>query len=462
MSDDQGNQPSGGDAGTERALTADIQALRVDVAALVGRSGDAGLTRVLERFDALEARMDALLARLEPQPASHQQLLEDLQDNLADVASGEVVGALWDEVRQLRAELPDRAPVVEAPPTASEADPELGRLTDELAVLRAELAEGLVVEPSDALSASLDALRVEVDGLREALGELRSAPEPVAAPAVDDGRDERLLEQLGALRVSVDEVHARLEEGLVLADDGDDPSEDPVGRADVVAAVVDIVGDQVASLRGFLSGELDGVRQAVTARLDGVAEETAAAVAAAPSHQGLGDDRFAEELAAIRSDLQEVRERLEEVPAAPAAADEGVLAGDAPGGADVEALADQIAALRDFVASELDTMQQTVAARLDAAAEATAASIAESAARPAPEPAPVAGGIDPDTVELLRDEIRASGAIGDQVVDALREELKALRRRIAVKASERVLDDQQLAQIADAVAARLATDGSDA
>ena len=36
-----------------------------------------------------------------------------------------------------------------------------------------------------------------------------------------------------------------------------------------------------------------------------------------------------------------------------------------------------------------------------------------------------------------------------------REELKALRRRIAVKAAERVLDDQQLAQIADAVAARL-------
>ena len=464
MSDDQGNQPSGGDAGTERALTADIHALRVDVAALVGRSNDAGLTQVLERFDALESRIDALSARLESQPSSHQQLLEDLQDNLADVASGEVVGALWDEVRQLRAEMPDAIAVPEPPPVAHEPDPQLGLLTDELAVLRSELAEGLVVEPSDALSASLDALRGEVDGLRDALSEMRSVPEPVAAPAVDDGRDERLLEQLGALRASVDEVHARLEEGLVLADDVEAPSDDAVGRADVVAAVVDIVGDQVAALRGFLSGELDAVRQTVTARLDGGAEETAAAVATASSTPDPGDDRFADQLAEIRSAIEEVRARLDDVAVATTEPDQGVLAGDPPGGADLEAIADQVAALRDFVASELDTRQQTVVARLDAAAEATAASVAESAARPAPEPAPAstAGGLDPDTVELLRDEIRASGAIGDQVVDALREELKALRRRIAVKASERVLDDQQLAQIADAVAARLAADGRDA
>src|SRR5690606_16399542 len=134
----------------------------------------------------------------------------------------------------------------------------------------------------------------------------------------------------------------------------------------------------------------------------------------------------------------------------------------APDSADVEAVADQVAALRDFVASELDTVRQTVAARIDAATEAT---VAAASARPEPAPAPdrpETATIDPDTLELLREEIRAAGTVSDQVIDALRDELKALRRRIAVKAGERVLDDQQLAQIADAVVARLAGDRGEA
>lgn len=256
MSDDQGHPRSGGDAGTERELTAEVDALRVDVAALLGR------------FDALQRRLVGDGAGT---------LVEQLQDNLADVASGEVVGALWDEVRAVRSELTD----------------------------------GLVVEASDALSASLDALRAELDDLRGTIGDLR----------------------------------ARLDEALVPAD--------------------------------------DSARPAAAAAVDG------------------------------------------------------------PG---VEAVADQVAALRDFVASELDTVRQTVAA---------------ATARPEPAPAPqpqVTATMDDATVDLLRDEIRAAGAIPDQVIEALRDELKALRRRMAVKASERVLDDDQLGQIADAVAARLAED----
>ncbi|MFP5578389.1 MAG: hypothetical protein ACLGIZ_09130 [Acidimicrobiia bacterium] len=408
MSDDQDQPRRGGDAGTERALdelrlaleqlatrmgagfredlaqiraiaasaaerdlTGDVEALRVDVATLVGRDSsaelqadvaairaelgrlasrddvtdgvrsgltplqaavdriaarlddDSGRTQVLARFEAIEARLDqlagadgtaevlarldALSGRLDAMPTAQQttnlpgdlrahladeladvrrrvgdgpgSLLEQLQDNLADVASGEVIGSLWDEVRQLRA------------------------------ALRTELAEGLVVEPSEALSASLDELKVELD---------------------------------------------------------------------------------------------------------------------------------------------EVRSRLD----APAS--------DEPERADIETLADQVAAMRDFIATELETLRQTVAARLDAAAEATAATVATAAPEPpaAPAPAPRAT-LDPEAIDTLRDEIRAAGAIPDQVIDALREELKALRRRIAVKAAERVLDDQQLAQIADAVAARLAQDRTD-
>lgn len=364
----------------ERDLTADMEALRVDVATLVGRDSarlddDSGRAQVLARFERLEsrldamagsdgpaevvARIDALASRFDAMPSSQQianlpgdlrahladalagfdgevvtrelaairsrlgagdgPLLEQLQDNLADVASGEVVGALWDEVRQLRTDLPDLIVVPEpAAPQAHEPGPQLAALTDELSVLRTELADGLVVEPSEALSTSLDDLKAELDGLRAALA--------------------------------------------------------------------------------------DGV------------------------HVGDGD-----------------------LP----------VGAPAPDGTGIEALADQVAALRDFVASELDTVSQTVSARLDAAAETTAAAVAAATARPEPTagpPAEVTASIDPSTVESLRDEIRASGAIGDQVVDALREELKALRRRIAVKASERVLDEQQLAQIADAVVARLAED----
>ena len=296
MSDDQDHPRAGGDAGTERTLD-ELQALRADVAALLGR------------FDSLQRSVVG---------DGQHSLIEQLQDNLADVASGDVVSALWDEVR----------------------------------AVRSELADGLVVEPSDALSASLDALRSEVDGLREALGELREAPVP--APG-DDGRDDdAVLQRLGTIEAGIDDLRSRLDEGLVLADDTELP--------------------------------------------------------------------------------------------APAAG----------GGADVEAIADQVAALRDFVASELDTVRQTVSARIDAATETT---VAVASARPEPEPAPapaVGATIDPDTLELLREEIRAAGTVSDQVIDALRDELKALRRRIAVKATERVLDDQQLAQIADAVAARLA------
>ena len=284
MSDDQDHPRPGGDAATERVLD-ELRELRADVTALLGR------------FESLQLRLVG---------DGHQTLIEQVQDNLADVASGEVVGALWEEVRAVRAQLDGATPAT----GSDEPDPQLSALTEELAVLRAELADGLVVEPSDALSASLEALRSEVDGLRGSLGEL---------PASGDG------------------------------------------------------------------------------------------------------------------------------------------AGD---GAGVEAIADQVAALRDFVASELDTVRQTVTARIDAATEATAASVAAATTRAEPEPAPAegGGGIDDDTVAMLRDEIRAAGAVSDQVVDALRDELKALRRRIAVKAAEQVLDDQQLAQIADAVAARLAAD----
>jgi hypothetical protein len=141
----------------------------------------------------------------------------------------------------------------------------------------------------------------------------------------------------------------------------------------------------------------------------------------------------------VRQGLDDLRQRLDDG----VSVDPGTLSAANP--TDVDVLADQMAALRDLVTSEVDGLRQAVIASADARSEA-------------PPPAPAPAGIDPAALDDLRDEIRAAGGVSDQVVDALRDELKALRRRIAVKASERVLDDQQLAQIADAVAEWLGRD----
>lgn len=374
MSDDQGDAEfeaslaglgdgpqngAGGAAagGTDRALD-EVRRTVEDLATRVGADVGEDLAQIRGALDRIEARLGT----------ERGTLVEQLQDSLADVASGEVVGALWEEVRAVQAEIegiaaalatrtePTADPAVagmrddlqaladdvralagsaDEPTAAGSAEDRLGPLTEELATLRAELTEGLVVEPSDALSASLDALRSEVDGLRDTLGELRDAAAGAGA-APDDGPTTPA--ELAAIRTAIDDVRSRLDEGLVLADD------------------------------------------------------------AAPT---------------------------------------------APGEHSIDEVADQLAALRDFVASELDGLQQAMGA--------TRAAVEHQPAPAAPAPA-----IDDEAVEVLRDEIRAAGGVSDQLVEALRDELKALRRRIAVKASEKVLDDQQLAQIADAVAARLA------
>jgi len=433
---------AGGDGRDELAARVDQLAARLDALATadqVGRMAGDLRAHLVDALGGLDG--DTVLAELAGMRAQlgteRGSIVEQLQDHLADVASGEVVGALWDEVRGLRetvdgvaaasvapaadeggagtADLldaietlrgevegigaavagsaePQADPAVAGmrddvqalvdevralsdavasverevllrPPTAerdehpADADPSplLGQLTDELATLRAELAEGLVVEPSDALSASLDALRVEVDSLHAALGDVRAQATAPAAAA-------------------------------------------PGPSADALATLFD-------------------------------------------------------ELATIRAGVDDVRDRLDEEPA-PAPEAEPLAAGTPP--AELEVLVDQVAALRDLVSSEVDGLRQAVVAAADRAEEASRQRVADEA--PAPAAAPTSAALDPSVVEDLKDEIRAAGAIGDQVVDALRDELKALRRRIAVKASEKVLDEDQLRQIADAVAARLARD----
>lgn len=284
-----------------------------------------------DRTDEVLRRLDTLQDRL---AGGQGSLLDQLQDNLADVASGEVVGSLWEEVRELRTDL-------------------------------GTAGGGL----DEATRESLDALRAEVEGIGAALA---ARTEPTADPAVAGMREE--------LRLLADDVRAVVE----------------------------------------------------------------APAAPAPSE---AEDRLAplvDELATLRAELTE-----------------GLVVEPS------DALLDQVAALRDFVASELDRLQQAVAAREATPRPATVdtAPLDDLATRLRSEldrlatvgatPSPAAA-MDDETVESLREEIRAAGGVSDQLVEALRDELKALRRRIAVKASEKVLDEEQLDQIAEAVAARLA------
>ena len=72
--------------------------------------------------------------------------------------------------------------------------------------------------------------------------------------------------------------------------------------------------------------------------------------------------------------------------------------------------------------------------------------------------APAASGyaqVDPDVVDLLREEIRSAGGAGDELVETLAVELKALRRRIRLRAEGEFFSDEQLEVIAEAVARRL-------
>lgn len=336
MSDDQGDaefEASLAGLGTPqpptpRADRDDLAEIRDRLDALEQRLDEAAAA---DRTDEVLRRLDALQDRLQGGQGS---LLEQLQDNLADVASGEVVGSLWEEVRELRAEV--GAPAGGLDETARE---------------------------------SLEALRAEVEGLGAALA---ARTEPTADPAVAGMRED--------LRLLADDVRSVLEAPAA-----------PAGEAE----------DRLGPL--------------------------------------------ADELATLRAELTE-----------------GLVVEPS------DALLDQVASLRDFVGAELDRLQQTVAARDAAPREAATVDTApldDLATRLRTEldrlsavgaPAPPAAALDEEALDLLRQEIRAAGGVADQLVEALRDELKALRRRIAVKASEKVLDDEQLDQIAEAVAARLA------
>lgn len=412
----------------------------------------------------LRAKVDAVLETTANESGAVTGVLDQLKETLQDLASGEVVGALWDEVRQVRAtvealvdrdehtvdpgaveslraevteltgsvrDLLEQAEVVDEDGVAPSDGGPLAALAGDVAALRHELSEGLVVEPSDAFGSSVDELRTDlaaigdklraVEDLQATVDALQSAPapEPVVA-SLPDG----LLDELQGVVASLQEASVS-------------PSPEPV----------------VAELPDGVLAEL----RAVVHDLRAAAEDEPAATSSELT------DEVEAELRAVRTGVEAIIARL----------DEGlVLAtedGEAPPADASPELVDQVATLRDQVNVEFERVRQLLdsvggdvdltplTARLDRLHDELAERGFEGEAGAASAPTgETYATIDPDVVDLLREEIRNAGAVSDELVETLSTELKALRRRIRLRAEGEIFSDEQLEIIAAAVAEKLA------
>ena len=521
-------------------MAADLRAQVID---LLGPSDDTSVVDHLSRiereltssnqvaaeswgeFAGLRAKVDAILETSANETGAVSHLLDEIRETLLDVASGEVLGALWDEFRSARTSIDEVLIAVErteeAARTAAEgaaaqdvdaADATAERMealrTDvnalteavrdlleqaevvdesaetgkdaamlvavaaDVSTLRRELSQGLVVEPSDALSGAVDQLRADVAGL-----------------------DER-LQAIADLQTSVDALRAEvLEERTIDEPDGtdelagDEPDEGD-GVAEETLAEIRSVRDELGAMGARLSS-VDDLRD----DLGAIAERVQAITQLQQSLDALGEAEPAETdaedpgLAELRSGLEQANDDLRSVRAGVediiARLDEGfTLAEDetAPPSAMSPEVADQLAALRDQMNAEFDALRDLIVIDDDDDAPRQAPPAVEVDLRPvtellehvrddlaelpgrievpsppAPEPAtPQYAGVDPDVIDLLREEIRAAGAVPDDLLDQLRKELVALRRRIKLRAEGEIFSDDQLDLIAEAVARRLA------
>lgn len=412
----------------------------------------------------LRAKVDAILETSANESGAVTGALTQLKETMLDVASGEVVGALWDEVRQVRAtvealvdrdaqtadpaaveslrsevtgltrsvrDLLDQAEVVDEDGLAESDGGYLPALASDMAALREELSHGLVVETPDGFGEPIEALRTDlaalgerlavVTELRESVAALRDVTETSAAaepaPATLSPEVElELRESIAAVRSLTEslpseppsvELPDELQTQLAAVRSG---VEDIIGRLDEGLVIADepVAGaspeltDQIATLRDQVSAEFERIRQLVEAGGETV------------------------DLTPLTARLDRLHDDLADQAAAPAATETSSV--------DL-----------DPVLTSLDELQAGVAHLLDRPT-------------PAATPAPSADAyaqVDPDVIDLLREEIRNAGGAGDELVESLTGELKALRRRIRLRAEGELFSDEQLEVIAEAVARRL-------
>ncbi len=405
-------------------LHAAIEDLESGLRAELGGAGKIA-TESFGELAGLRSQVDALLESSANESGAVTGTLEQLKETLQDLASGEVVGALWDEVRQMRATveaLVDR--------DASSTDPEavavLQREVTELtASVRDLLAQAEVVDdvPEPAAGVHLASLVADVAALREELarGLVIDIPEP-ADPAPAEMSPE-LEAELHAVRTGVEDIIGRLDEGLVLADDA---AARPVEVAPEIA-------DQVATLRDQVTTEFERLRQMVA-----------------------GGGETVDQVATLRDQVTTEFERLRQM-----VAGGGETVDLTPLTARLDRLHDDLA--EQLPASEdvsVDLSPVLVALReiQDGIVHLLDRPVVEVAPAATPDLVPASDGyatVDPDVIDLLREEIRSAGTVSDGIVETLSAELKALRRRIRLRAEGEIFGEDQLEMIADAVARKL-------
>ncbi len=437
----------------------------------------------------LKSKVDSVLEVTANEAGSVSALLDELRETLQDLASGEVVGALWDEFRSLRTGVDGVTEQIS------------GRLSDQL--------DGL------ADNATVAAVSAEIRQLRGALDGLIARVD--AAVEAEPGPEARLPDEVAQLN---DAVRALLEQAEVVDDGAMAEEPDPRFEAlltDIAALREDLAAGLVVETADDMGETLENLQRemsSVGARLDELV--AAATVEDGEEDETPEEDRLGPKLERLGWRLDEISNRLDdlasvagEAPATPEVVDptpkldqlaaeigaiadrldEGlVLADDAPAAATGEALseiADQVASLRDYASAEFSALREgtlaattptsapapetTVEVDLDPIHEALADVQAGLAHLLDREPTAAAGSaagagddryatIDPDVVDLLREEIRASGEPAADLIDALNAELKALRRRIRLRAEGEIFSDEQLELIAETVARRLAAE----
>lgn len=290
------------------------------------------------------------------------QVLNEVREALLDTASGEVIGALWDELREARAAIDLLvARPAGAPGAGGRSDGTLAAVAADVAALRKELSVGLVVEPSESLAGTVDQLGVDLDAVRAGVTSIEG--------------------EVRTLRSGIEDIIGRLDEGLILADELAPPA----------AASPPALADQFAALQDQVTTEFEDLRQLV----DRIADR-ADAVTPPESPPEVEVDI---DLSPITGLLDQIRTDLAELPSR----------------------------------IELD-VPDTVPT----------------------ETTPGFATIDPDTVDVLREEIRSAAGVSEEVIEAIRNDLVALRRRIKLRAEGESFTEAQLDLIADAVARRLA------
>ena len=152
-------------------------------------------------FAGLRAKVDAILETSANETGAVSGLLDEVREALNDVASGEVMGALWDEFRDARraidalvADVEQRRDAAAAAPEPLASDPvadRLGQLQSDVIglsgavqelILRAEDAEQRARESAAApppVDDGMVALRTEVSGLTFAVRDLLEQAEVV-------------------------------------------------------------------------------------------------------------------------------------------------------------------------------------------------------------------------------------------------------------------------------------------